>query len=399
LAVLAAGLEPAPVAEVPPPLRGLVRRAVPKAAVAAAEPVARRVAALPEQERAAFVLTLVRSKTAEALGHAVVDSVDPDRPFREAGLDSLASIRLRNTLNEATGLRLPATATFDHPTPAALARHVVSGLGRSGHPGTSRLTAAFLRHCRDGRAEQAFATARAAAAARRPFGADDPPPVRSAVLAEGAGPRLICLPALLAPSGPHQYARISAHLDGRITALSPPGFQPGEPLAVSREALAATMAAAVREHAAGEPYALLGHSSGSWLAHAVATRLAGGESAPSGVVLLDPAGPAETTPALLATLAWTLWSDEHVVSALDDDSLTAMVHYFALHSAWVPRPCSVPVLVLPAAEATHGVRLSWPLPAEAAPTGGDHFTMLTDHAAATALRIGDWLRSGTVRSH
>ncbi len=110
--------------EVPPLWRALVSgsgRRTAASAAAGPDSLHQQLAGLPEQEQELRLVDLIRGHVAAVLGHTSSGAIEATRAFTDLGFDSLTAVELRNRLNGATGLRLPATLVFDYPNPAELA--------------------------------------------------------------------------------------------------------------------------------------------------------------------------------------------------------------------------------------------------------------------------------------
>ncbi|MET9496297.1 type I polyketide synthase [Streptomyces sp. NPDC006552] len=92
----------------------------------------RQLTALSAQERAQAVLRTVRETVGLVLGHGTDADIDPARAFKDTGFDSLTGVELRNRLGAVTGLRLPTTLVFDHPSPQAVADFLLERLDATG---------------------------------------------------------------------------------------------------------------------------------------------------------------------------------------------------------------------------------------------------------------------------
>ncbi|AOR30853.1 hypothetical protein BFF78_07110 [Streptomyces fodineus] len=368
-----------------------------------AGPDAGALAALPAAERYGALLAAITGQAAAILGFPDASAIDPARRFLEHGFDSLTTLELRNRLSAATGVRLTAPVLFEHDTPEALARHLQGELGPDPAAGTAAdpgsLGGLYQQAREAGKIGEFVELLGTAAKLRTTFGKAEevgalPEPVELSAYDEG--PVLVCLPTVLATSGPHQYARFAAGLRDRraVSALALPGYTDGEPLPADRPA-AIEAAARQVEAAAGErPVVLVGYSSGGLLAGGVAAHLAARGRPAAGLVLIDTFvfGPELATAG--AALFEQMFARLAGAGAVTDARLTAMGGYLRLLTDWEPADFATPVLVARATEPLAGFDrppADWAYPHDEVELTGDHFTVLEEHADRTAQAVHEWL--------
>ncbi|MBW0275541.1 hypothetical protein ATM97_19130 [Nocardia sp. MH4] len=401
-------------ATVPPVLGDLVRRAGrrPSGGAPDAGAVRAQLAHLSEAEQEQWLQKHILETAARLLGHESADALDAERDFLESGFDSLAAMELRTTLNASTGLTLPTAAIFDQKTPAGLARFLRAELAAVAQPGQrsgtdESLYGMFRGAVQGGRARTGFALLRVAAQLRERFASaadldELPAPTR---LAAGSDlPRIICINPPLATGGAHQYARVTAQLRaGREVVVLPPiGFAADEPLPATPEAALETLACGVLDAAQGEPFVLLGYSSGGLLAYLVTEYLEAAQGpVPEGVAMIDTYRVHDGGEWLLREMAEHMVSREAEFGRFDSARLSGMGWYVQLMQEMVPGTVATPALLIQCAQsflASTAERPDWHARAwdpahTVVPVEADHFTVLESGSADTAAAIEDWLGS------
>ncbi|MCX5612933.1 SDR family NAD(P)-dependent oxidoreductase [Streptomyces sp. NBC_00047] len=110
-------------------VRARPRRAeAPAAASGGPAGLRERLLAVPDDQRADLVTELVLREVAAVLGLTSTGSLSPQEVLKGLGLDSLMAVELRRRLATASGVPLPATLAFDHPTPEHITRLILSRL-------------------------------------------------------------------------------------------------------------------------------------------------------------------------------------------------------------------------------------------------------------------------------
>jgi acyl carrier protein len=92
----------------------------------------------PESQRRSLVAAHVTEQALNVLGLGAETVLEPRAPLKDAGLDSLMAVELRNALTRSIGRSLPATLLFDYPSVDALATHLAGVLQLGPSTATAR---------------------------------------------------------------------------------------------------------------------------------------------------------------------------------------------------------------------------------------------------------------------
>ncbi|MGN9842691.1 thioesterase domain-containing protein, partial [Nonomuraea sp. H19] len=416
---------------VPALLRGLARtpaRRTAHAGQAAADTSAleRRLAGLSPVEQVEELTLMVRECAAKVIGYSEPEAIKAEQNFLEAGFDSLTAMELRNVLNKATGVRMPATAVFDYGTAAALARHIAeeiaidNGAGwdsGAGEPDAGGSLSSLVRAAAPaGKLQEGLDMLEAAARLRPAFRTLDDldrayPPL---ALASGPGrPKLFCFSTPMALGGAAQFARLAVHFQGvrDLYALQVPGYAPDDSLPDNVDVVVRMWAESIREAAGDDPFVVMGYCGGGNFAHAAVSYLERNGVRPEGLILLDTFLPdSDVIDELGGQMLEGMFDRAEVYGPFSDTRMTAMGRYYRLFRETEVEDIETPVLFLrpdtplpsgPDGERSNegNWRASWHLKHDLCEVRGDHLTMLEGEAWSIAQAVEDWLKPSDGRSN
>ena len=290
-----------------------------------------------------------------------MDEVALRDDFFDLGGHSLLLMQLVTKVDESLGIKLEVARLYDDTTLAGMVAAVRAAQARGATRATNDLVVPLA-------------------------GPDGEPTAPPLFLVHTAGGDVTCFVPL---------ARALGH-DRRIYGLS------AGPLGVDDdahdfEALARRYVDAIRHAQPTGPYAIAGHSYGSFLAYEIARQLTEAGDVPTTVVLLDTLSPSflrTTFPEEIGVRdASKLDFPDEWSSAQAAAYKKRMWHHLDLSERWTPRPYAGPLLVLGCAAnvALEPGSLGWKAHAalvELEPSPGDHVSMLAPpHVAAVAAAI------------
>ncbi|WP_261994307.1 type I polyketide synthase [Streptomyces sp. t39] len=396
-------------------LRGLVR--LPAQRATGGGSLAQRLAGVPDADREQVVLDLVTAQVAAVLGHHGEDTVDAERRLKELGMDSMSAVGLRNRLAQATGLSLPVSFVFEHPTPGEIARQLLKRAGTQ-TPGTAPAAGETIgRRLRDaagdGTLTEALRELVEEAGARPVFAsAAELPDAEGHIAQLAAGPgrvKIVCVPSYVyvVGSGQEQFVRLADRFDGErdVHVCALPGFGTGlSPQ--TREAAVTILADGIRAAVGDAPFVLAGFSMGGVVARALAAHLEALGAGPAGLVMIDTLaldgdgdGDAadDTAGRAFAGLLGGILTGEHRDITVDDASWLSMGAYLRLFTGTPAEPVSARTLMIRAAEPLGGAaapdETRWETADDHVEIAAGHFALMEAAAEATADAIERWIEA------